>query len=1243
MSYSSEVLADSPLWYASLDDATGYAIAAITASSYYPANPPSCAHDGSLTNPWITNGTQSGWLTYQLSTAWVATGYDIWGGAAGASTRDPKSWTFEGSNDGSSWTVLDTRTNQAWSQPSTLNKYTFANTTAYLYYRLNVSANNGDAYLAVAEMMLASTLADSSGNGHAMASHALTGTTGKLGIAAQGRTGYTVPAGILPGASWMNPSTWTVEAWVNRGTGNGGRILTREAGPGQTVATDYVWSLRLSSSGTLNCPQIVVFRSGSAQFLTSATPVSASSWYHLAATWDGTTLTLYVNGTSVGTLTPGGPISASAATDMILLNAEDTGGTSFTYGVPTQAVDEAAFYGTALSASRILAHYNAGTAPPVPTTTVAAPVSAGLGFAASTVLTTTVAAAVSAGLAFAAVPVTTVATPVAVGMSFAAVQAGTTTVGAPVTGGLGFAAQTVLTSTLAAPVSVGLSFDGSKWEPTTVAAPVTVGLAFDAVVGGTTTVGLPASVGLSFVASGGDTRIPGWTAEQSQAALLDIEPVGGPLLVEPAIMAAPAWVTERMIRRQSHQMPAMVPDAAGKLHSTGTYTIVDGDVGVPHLFVSNRDVTYFRNVPVVISEWSSSLPGGDDVAGVEFPQLTFGDVPGVGDLTWLRNDAPAEIYLIDPSGHRIQPPMFCGNLVSDNVGHTETDLTNGWHLEGAMSQANYQGHRMPTFLTATDIGALIAKHLNEVVSRRYAPLKPVNTAIMTRDRGSYSDTEWGYVHNLLGTAWTMDGHQWSILRGTAPRSFKIALKDTSTVHWTVTAGAPGVEVNLTADQASVVHAIYGQGVDSDGYSWAGWCYPNLHNDTAPAYPYASAGTTMSIGSTDAGTLTGHGVSDWQERARQLGFRIATDGVYSSDDAATCREIQARDGLLVDGIVGPQTWAATWAVGSNAGSLDGAYRRPLAILPAVDPHLYAADGAITGPNPAYQPKIIRREIDVDYGPGVTKAEAMKSAAQQLARDGSPGWVGTLILKSDPHEGSRFQVVEGQNITLWGFRGGDQLLHVVDTRKQLDGEMPATFTVDSKARDAMTVSAILSRDRTTNADPLRRKRHQSRSSRVEMDTVVPFDGESGAGVIPRMALFGGLWSVVRIPVSQVGTIAKIDVSTSSPATPFAFALFGAPIQPSHLVRYVGNPLTSSGPFTTHAGNLEDDFGFIEGWGQSGQAAGYYPGSQSNGPLTGRLYETPGGLIYRSLIPPWVWVAMYAQSSCFISGRIYPSPVA
>ncbi|GHF21480.1 hypothetical protein GCM10014715_89500 [Streptomyces spiralis] len=58
--------------------------------------------------------------------------------------RDPRAWALQGSHDGLSWTTLDTRSGERFMRRFETNEYTFANTTPYRHYRLNITENSGD-------------------------------------------------------------------------------------------------------------------------------------------------------------------------------------------------------------------------------------------------------------------------------------------------------------------------------------------------------------------------------------------------------------------------------------------------------------------------------------------------------------------------------------------------------------------------------------------------------------------------------------------------------------------------------------------------------------------------------------------------------------------------------------------------------------------------------------------------------------------------------------------------------------------------------------------------------------------------------------------------------------------------------------------------------------------------------------------------------------------------------------------
>jgi predicted alpha-1,2-mannosidase len=110
------------------------------------------AVDGNLQTKWLVF-EPTGWLQVRLSKAEKVVDYALTS-ANDSPGRDPQDWTLQGSNDGTSWTTLDTQTGQSFADRFTTNEYKLANQTAYLYYRLNVTRNHGDNIVQLAELQL---------------------------------------------------------------------------------------------------------------------------------------------------------------------------------------------------------------------------------------------------------------------------------------------------------------------------------------------------------------------------------------------------------------------------------------------------------------------------------------------------------------------------------------------------------------------------------------------------------------------------------------------------------------------------------------------------------------------------------------------------------------------------------------------------------------------------------------------------------------------------------------------------------------------------------------------------------------------------------------------------------------------------------------------------------------------------------------------------------------------------------
>ncbi|MEI6329765.1 MAG: VCBS repeat-containing protein [Pseudanabaena sp. ELA645] len=101
------------------------------------------AFDANSATKWLLFNP-TGFLQYQFenSTANVVNQYSLTS-ANDEATRDPKDWRILGSNDGTNFVELDKRTGQSFSDRKQTRSFSFVNTTAYKFYKLDVTANNG--------------------------------------------------------------------------------------------------------------------------------------------------------------------------------------------------------------------------------------------------------------------------------------------------------------------------------------------------------------------------------------------------------------------------------------------------------------------------------------------------------------------------------------------------------------------------------------------------------------------------------------------------------------------------------------------------------------------------------------------------------------------------------------------------------------------------------------------------------------------------------------------------------------------------------------------------------------------------------------------------------------------------------------------------------------------------------------------------------------------------------------------
>lgn len=168
---------------------------------------------------------------------------------------------------------------------------------------------------------------------------------GDTAVTLNGTSGYITSATTgLPSGN----AAVTVEAWLKLASAYTAGTNAILADLGATGAGNH-WQLGLTA--TTGKP---FFSNGGTGVVTAAAALSTGAWHHLVGTWDGTTATLYVDGSSAATATPG---AMTVGTTAFIIGASQSIGAFL-----PATVDDAAVYGTTLSAARVSAHFTAASA-----------------------------------------------------------------------------------------------------------------------------------------------------------------------------------------------------------------------------------------------------------------------------------------------------------------------------------------------------------------------------------------------------------------------------------------------------------------------------------------------------------------------------------------------------------------------------------------------------------------------------------------------------------------------------------------------------------------------------------------------------------------------------------------------------------------------------------------------------------------------------------------------------------------
>ncbi|MCL6360300.1 discoidin domain-containing protein [Pectobacterium polaris] len=133
---------------------TGYTV---DASSEYSAQYAAwTAFNGTLNRYWASSTVPTAanphWLRITMVAPVLIDTYRITNENMHSTPLSPKSWMFQGSNDGTTWHTLHTVSNDTRDAMGEVREYTFANNTLYSSFRILITGQNGGAHVQIGEL-----------------------------------------------------------------------------------------------------------------------------------------------------------------------------------------------------------------------------------------------------------------------------------------------------------------------------------------------------------------------------------------------------------------------------------------------------------------------------------------------------------------------------------------------------------------------------------------------------------------------------------------------------------------------------------------------------------------------------------------------------------------------------------------------------------------------------------------------------------------------------------------------------------------------------------------------------------------------------------------------------------------------------------------------------------------------------------------------------------------------------------
>jgi hypothetical protein len=148
------------------------------------------------------------------------------------------------------------------------------------------------------------------------------------------------PTGAITLAAWIDAASWPAQIWQ-------GSIINKESFPANAG-----YAFRGGAGGLLS---FLIYTGGGGWSELQSTTALASGWHHVAATYDGSTMSIYADGTKIAAKAQTGSIYPSTGLSAMVGNCPSDMTRQF-----VGSIDDARIYGRALSSAEVSGIYAAG-------------------------------------------------------------------------------------------------------------------------------------------------------------------------------------------------------------------------------------------------------------------------------------------------------------------------------------------------------------------------------------------------------------------------------------------------------------------------------------------------------------------------------------------------------------------------------------------------------------------------------------------------------------------------------------------------------------------------------------------------------------------------------------------------------------------------------------------------------------------------------------------------------------------